>query len=70
MKPTDDQRTIARVMSQIFKYLDNSSDLNNPYIYTYIDEELQTLEEILSLKEIANIRQNIYELFITIKESK
>lgn len=70
MRANINQISIGRVISQIFKRIEEINDMKSPKIYEYIDEELSTLEEICTTKELIDLRYSIYELYILIKNKE
>lgn len=67
MKPNIDQLTTLNVISQMFKRLQETRDIDSPEFYTYVDNEMITLEDTLTQWEIDQIKNNIHEIYLIIK---
>jgi len=65
-----DKKTIATVIKQIITRVQENTNL--PYIefYYYLESELGTLNEILTVNERSKLRDNLEEIWLIIKEHK
>jgi len=65
-----DQRTIATVLVQIIKRIQEDPNLPYAEFYYHLEAEFKTLDEILTKNERSKLRDSIEEIWLIIKEHK
>jgi hypothetical protein len=70
MKANSDQKEIIKVVREIMTFLEETRDIDNPQIYQYILNELNTLDEIIPLQRKLALKSYIEEIYLLIKISK
>jgi hypothetical protein len=70
MKANSDQKEIIKVVREIMTFLEGTRDIDNPQIYQYILNELNTLDEIIPLQRKLALKSYIEEIYLLIKISK
>ena len=62
MKANSDQKEIIKVVREIMTFLEGTRDIDNPQIYQYILNELNTLDEIIPLQRKLALKSYIEEI--------
>ena len=70
MKPTFDQKEITNVVVQIIRRIHDSSDIDDPSFYSMLEEELDSLDGIISLSEKVQLQEYLQEIYLLIKTHK